>query len=330
MEWVNADKNGDGYGGVEKDEPKEAFNFIGKGNHYGRPDDLKLHFAGEETHQDFDNLIYRKLKKIICENDGNIKKGGQFNWLNEAALSPSGINVKNWKEKPFMVWCTKKFTDIESQFNSKSVFIIKRILLFNYEMPYLNRYIDFFEKIINLGGDVNAKNRHGRTPIFYARCSILHLLLKHGARVNVFGDDGCTPLIRLCWDMSYWNWEDDFKDLLGAGADISARGSDNGSALSYVLQVYCRSPHLKDLVSIIKMFVERGAKITQVEINAAKQCDDEGEMENYLLVARNKQWNTDKENKTKKLACLLAFSKNPKPKKNLFDCKIFFKKWYEN
>lgn len=301
-EWIDADRNGDGYGGVVID--KECYDWVW-------PYCYKGPALIEMIHQDCDDIIFKKLVKIVPAYKGSDEWEKKIK--NAIALSSSGINVKNAEGRPFMVWCTKRFTYSET--------------LVNLEKN--------FETLIKLGGDVNARDVNGRTPIFYAsRFVILNLLLKHGAKVNIFGA-GKTPLLRYCWKSNFLDetWNDGFNAFVKAGADINERSNDDGSVLLYALQSYCRSPHMHDYIRIIKMLIDRSARITPVEIKQAKQVFDEKGMF-YFYEEQNRQLNKygskDKQAKTKILACYLASLSNPKPRKNFFDIKIRCKKFYES
>ena len=52
--------------------------------------------------------------------------------------------------------------------------------------------------MIGQGCDINARDKHGRTPLHYATSTAqfqcILSLVANGAAVNVFDNKGCTPL----------------------------------------------------------------------------------------------------------------------------------------
>ncbi|MBA2728624.1 MAG: ankyrin repeat domain-containing protein [Parachlamydiaceae bacterium] len=57
---------------------------------------------------------------------------------------------------------------------------------------------DFFQNLVHLAEDINIRDNHGNTPLFYAVKSgnvrNLLLLLKHGADIHAYNDDGLSPI----------------------------------------------------------------------------------------------------------------------------------------
>jgi ankyrin repeat protein len=82
--------------------------------------------------------------------------------------------------------------------------------------------------LIVCGADVNAKNKHGLTPLHYASSEghkdVCGLLLDHGADMIAKDREGLTP---LHWaSLSYYDRKDVCKLLLNHGADVNAKDRD--------------------------------------------------------------------------------------------------------
>lgn len=109
--------------------------------------------------------------------------------------------------------------------------------------------------LIAAGADVNAADRHGRTPLMfavgkYANYWAAAQLVEGGADVNARDEDGCTALMQA-------RSADAIKLLIDAGADANARCKDGSTSLILAADQFCSSDPLRVLL-------EAGA-----EVNAA-------------------------------------------------------------
>ena len=86
---------------------------------------------------------------------------------------------------------------------------------------------------LRLGGDVNARDKDGNTPlhwaVWYGHDNIVELLLAAGADVNARDEDGKTPLHLA----AQWGREGCARLLLAAGADVNARDNYGNTPLYY-------------------------------------------------------------------------------------------------
>ena len=87
------------------------------------------------------------------------------------------------------------------------------------------------DRLIEVGADVNAKNKRGQTALFCAswwgHVKCMEFLLKAGADVNITDDNGVTPLIRA----SRYGRHKCVDVLLNAGADVNATDNNGCNAL---------------------------------------------------------------------------------------------------
>ena len=92
---------------------------------------------------------------------------------------------------------------------------------------------------IKNGGDVNARNDFGSTPLMYAaeindNPEVLTVLLDAGADVNARDDDGRTPLMYAARDNDN---PEVLTVLLDAGADVRAQDSESWTPLVYATKL---------------------------------------------------------------------------------------------
>ncbi|SHN60184.1 ankyrin repeat domain-containing protein [Desulfovibrio litoralis] len=157
------------------------------------------------------------------------------------------------------------------------------ILAIKYNSDY-NQLEQLVEPLLKLGANVNAKNKHGLTPLmteaFYNKSyNILSLLLKAGADVNVKNISGYTSLMFLVDDSRIYDSADPNLGLksvemfIKAGADVNAKTSDGETPLMIAV-TYHNNPE------VVALLVKSGA-----EINSQ---DNNGNTAFMLAASRNK------------------------------------------
>jgi ankyrin repeat protein len=81
-------------------------------------------------------------------------------------------------------------------------------------------------RLVSVGADVNAKNNHGTTPLFWAsrdgHVQVVNELLEHGADLEAKDREGDTSLHVACWN----DHLPVVKALLSGGANILAANND--------------------------------------------------------------------------------------------------------
>lgn len=100
--------------------------------------------------------------------------------------------------------------------------------------------------------DINCRDKHGRTPIFYCRPSPekLKLLLENNADINVIDGNEDNALI---WYIKDFPVNDSVKMLLDHGIDVNHKNKEGKTAYTYA-----RSDEIK------KMLIDYGAERTQI------------------------------------------------------------------
>ena len=99
------------------------------------------------------------------------------------------------------------------------------------------------KQYLSSGTDVNAKDRHGNTPLIYAKSKeMLELLVTSGADVNVRDRIGRTSLHKAS------GWGKIVELLITNGADINAKRSDGAIPLHYAVY-YDRMENVEILLS---------------------------------------------------------------------------------
>ncbi|MEN6357612.1 MAG: ankyrin repeat domain-containing protein [Armatimonadota bacterium] len=103
------------------------------------------------------------------------------------------------------------------------------------------------------GEDVNARDKFGHTPLFFARSAYMaQVLISAGADVNAMRDDGGTALHRA----ARGGLRSVAKILIQSGADISA--SKNGST---ALHIAARHGHW----IVVELLVSSGADVNALD-----------------------------------------------------------------
>jgi ankyrin repeat protein len=113
------------------------------------------------------------------------------------------------------------------------------------------KYPELFKKILELGADINVKDKDGETPLygasFYGRTEIVSLLLQKGADINVKDKDGETPLYGASQDGN----KEIVSMLLQKGADTDIADKNSRTPL-----YWASSRGHKEIVS---MLLQKGA-----------------------------------------------------------------------
>jgi len=114
--------------------------------------------------------------------------------------------------------------------------------------------LDVVKSTLSRGADINAKDKHGWTPLFHAvkhgEMEIASYLLENGAEVNLISVLGTTPL-RLA---SAEGNIDMVKLLLAKGADTNLTGDHGNSPLH-------RAAEESKNVEVVRMLISRGANV---------------------------------------------------------------------
>ena len=120
--------------------------------------------------------------------------------------------------------------------------------------------IEAVEKHLAAGGDVNAKNDVGATPLLNATSKghneIAELLIDKGADVNAMSDTGRTPL--------YWAADSGYKEiielLIAKGADVNAKTNDEKTLLDMANDPNKRNKNKKFIADLLR---KQGAKTAE-------------------------------------------------------------------
>jgi ankyrin repeat protein len=117
-----------------------------------------------------------------------------------------------------------------------------------------NYSINQIEQFIHNGGDINATNNLGYTPLMAAlwcknNKDIIHLLIDNGADVHAKDKYGIMPLMHA---LRNENDKDIIQLLLNNGADVNAIDNDGDMPLMFAL--WCKND--KD---IIQLLLDNGA-----------------------------------------------------------------------
>ncbi len=114
--------------------------------------------------------------------------------------------------------------------------------------------LDVVKLTLSRGADINAKDKHGWTPLFHAvkhgELEIASYLLENGAEVNLISVLGTTPL-RLA---SAQGDIDMVKLLLAKGADANLTGDHGYSPLH-------RAAEESKNVEVVRMLISHGANV---------------------------------------------------------------------
>jgi len=116
--------------------------------------------------------------------------------------------------------------------------------------------IDEVKRLLSQGGDINAKNESGQTPLHLAlnssRMEVAELLVANGADVEAIDDQTGKALL-----LSVGRRKERVEFLLSKGANIEAKDG-NGLTLLQLMAAYSNQ---KDYLDIVKLLLEKGADI---------------------------------------------------------------------
>ena len=124
-----------------------------------------------------------------------------------------------------------------------------------------NGFDDIVRFLIGHGANVNARDKRGATPLFWAavadHAAAVRYLVSHGADINAVakGDEGQTPLIEAAWHGD----ADLVKYLIAAGANVDDVDSPGDTALEVAV-----ANGDKDL-AVVSLLVSAGAKLNTVD-----------------------------------------------------------------
>ena len=135
-----------------------------------------------------------------------------------------------------------------------------------------NNDIKHIQKLIELGADVNYKNKYDDTPlskaIFKGKIDIIKLLIELGADVNHENIDGETPLIRSLYN----NKIDILKLLIELGANVDHENIDGHTPLMDIIILHSvNALYKKHTIFLIKLFIDEGADVNKKNIHG-KTC----------------------------------------------------------
>ena len=99
------------------------------------------------------------------------------------------------------------------------------------------------QALIAAGADINALNRFGEPPVFYARREVLKVLLAAGANARIIGKFGQTALL-------HHHSAEDIRLLLAAGADPHHLGPGEDTPL-----------HIAEDAESVRIYVELGLNV---------------------------------------------------------------------
>lgn len=128
--------------------------------------------------------------------------------------------------------------------------------------------VDECRRLIAAGVEVNAKNKHGTTPLIYASYSeqseIVKLLIEAGADVNAKDNTGNSALT-----YAYYNFEI-AKVLVEAGADVNIENEEGPILIQLIMD---------NELDIVKLLVQAGADVNAEDeyntspLNYACHCE---------------------------------------------------------
>lgn len=133
----------------------------------------------------------------------------------------------------------KKINNINAQTQSGQSNIL-HFIIYNFKKEKLR--VQDFKKLIELGVDINLKNKEGHTPLHYLVMSSFNLelaqiLLNHNAIIDSEDRDGNTPLWRAV--MNY-RGEDELLQIIlliiSKGADIDKKNNYSISARDIIVR----------------------------------------------------------------------------------------------
>ena len=134
--------------------------------------------------------------------------------------------------------------------------------------------VGIYEKLVQVGADVKAADKAGRTPLLVASgagcVAICKDLIQAGGNGNAAGLDGVTPLVRAILSEN-----SDISRLLIPKRTQSSDISDLGSFVEHMAQAFLQPANieawLRDGISLLALKGEAGALLKSDYIEAATQ-----------------------------------------------------------
>ena len=141
----------------------------------------------------------------------------------------------------------------------------------------VNRVLEQVKDFVSNGADVNAKNRHGTTPLHGAveigQIKIVEFLVAKGANVNAKGLDDLTPL-----HLAATRNIEVVELLVSNGADVNAKAEGGSTPLHWATRN----------LEIVKFLVSKGADVSakteegETPLDIAKEGKNNTEVVEYL------------------------------------------------
>ncbi|KZS20800.1 Uncharacterized protein APZ42_012508 [Daphnia magna] len=127
--------------------------------------------------------------------------------------------------------------------------------------------IEKINDLIQLGIDVNAKDKYGRNALhllcrFNSSSDLrdsIQILIKHGINANEKTNDGCNTLHLLCQNHSTSNFIDAIQILIQQGIDVKEKDKNGRNALFFLIRNSSMDKHLK--ANVFRFLIRHGIQV---------------------------------------------------------------------